>query len=238
MSSVTQNDWTSEVPEEKVTEVIVKNEKGEEVKVTKRFHEYQVVVKRNKRVDERKKWAKFSGVDDSNCLLNTSYGDEQFLKLSRNIESSEEIKDIVQCRNCKKNHFTAKCPYKDALELSQKQTKSDREEKGGKDMQGGKYVVPSQRAGYQQISHDVPGLMVSNLSENATEQDLRDLFGQFGNVSKVNIPKTMAGKPKGYAYVTFNNLRDAEEAIKHLNGHRYDYLVLGVEFSRRRPINQ
>ncbi|KAF2069177.1 hypothetical protein CYY_009500 [Polysphondylium violaceum] len=241
MSSVEQNEWSNEAPQtvEKVSEVIVKNEKGEEIKITKRYQEYQVTVKRNRKADERKKWKKFGECADKTGLENTSYGDEQFLILSRKTESKEEEKDIVKCRICKKNHFTAKCPYKEALDLSQKPQRATAGGADGgekKETGGSKYVLPSQRAGHVAApsGNDIPSLMVSNLSDNANEADLRELFGSIGHVYKINIPKTLDGRPKGFAYVTYANLQDAEQAIKTLNGHRYDYLVLGVEFAKRK----
>ncbi|EGG24113.1 RNA-binding region RNP-1 domain-containing protein [Cavenderia fasciculata] len=226
----------SDVPQEKVQEVIVKNEKGEDVKIITTYREYQVLVMKNKKVDERKKWGKFGETNEANCLSNTSSGEEVFLTLSRNSVSEEEKKDVIQCRNCKRNHFTSKCPYKDALELSQKLNKPEKEDRPDNLGGGNRYVAPSQRVGYQAAA-EVPSLIVNNLSSNATEKDLRDLFLRFGYVGKVTIPKLNDGTPRGFAYVTYNELRCAEEAIKGLNGHRYDYLVLSVDFAKKKPMN-
>ncbi|KYR00932.1 RNA-binding region RNP-1 domain-containing protein [Tieghemostelium lacteum] len=249
MSQVAE-DWNQSAEHvEKVSEVIVKNEKGEEVKITKRYRELQVVVKKNRKVDERRKWDKFGEYANQNPFANTSYGDEVFLTLARNTEAKEEKKDIVQCRICKKNHFTTKCPYKDAIDLTQKSQKSAETEEKNKQQQqqqsgGPRYVPPSQRSsgGLGGSSSGMGGelplsLMVSNLSENANEDDLRELFSRCGAVQKVNIPKNDAGKPRGYAYVTYYNIKDAEKAIKELKGHRYDYLVLSVEFAKRKTQN-
>eukprot|EP01133_Synstelium_polycarpum_P003890 gene3890-4500_t len=225
----------SEVPEEKVTEYIVKNDKGEDMKVTKTYREYQVQVKKNRKVDERRKWEKF-GFDVANPMSNTSSGEEVFLTLSRNAVTEDEKKDVIQCRNCKKNHFTAKCPYTDLLNMTTKLNKPEKED-GGKTSEGGKYVRPSDRPGFSAMAMpEVPSLIVSNLSPNANDKDLRELFGKFGNVQKVNVPKMTDGTPRGFAYVTYSELRAAEEAIKHLNGHRYDYLVLQVDFAKKKTL--
>ncbi|EAL67713.1 RNA-binding region RNP-1 domain-containing protein [Dictyostelium discoideum AX4] len=233
---MTSTNIDNRVPIEKTIEVIVKNDKGEEVKVIKRYQEYQITVKRNRKVDERKKWKKFGECDNKTGLENTAYGDEQFLVLTRGAEVKEEEKDVVKCRICKKNHFTTKCPYKDALELTTQPQKSEKEEKPISN----KYIAPNLRGGYTGSApsgSDVPSIMVSNLSQNATEKDLYELFGQFGPVSRVSIPKSMEGSSKGFAYVTYNHLDSAEKALKQLNGHRYDYLVLSLEFAKKKSLN-
>ncbi|EFA79948.1 RNA-binding region RNP-1 domain-containing protein [Heterostelium album PN500] len=233
--AIPQKESWAEVPEEKVIEIFVKNDKGEDVKIIKTFREYQVPVKRNKRVDERRKWEKFGDCAGTNGMSNTSSGEEVFLTLSRNTVSEEEKKDVIVCRNCKRNHFTSKCPYYEAIKMTQmSMNKPEKEEK----VQENKYVLPSQRGGYSPASPiEVPSLIVSNLSENANEKDLRELFGRFGMVQKVNVPKQNDGKPRGFAYVTYADLKSTEEAIKHLDGHRYDYLVLSVSIAQRRKNN-
>lgn len=40
------------------------------------------------------------------------------------------------------------------------------------------------------------------------------------------------GLCKGFAYVHFKNRNDAATAIKLLNGHGYDHLILNVEWSK------
>ncbi|GAM17284.1 hypothetical protein SAMD00019534_004590, partial [Acytostelium subglobosum LB1] len=226
----TQN-W-AEVPEEKTIEYLVKNDKGEDIKVIKTFREYQVPVVRNKKVDERRQWTKF-GENVGDGLANTNLGEEVFLTLSRNNVTDDEKKETIVCRNCKKNHFTSKCPYKEALDLT---TKTFKEKDDKKQEVSNVYVPPSQRGGGSGSAYpdEVPSLIVSNVSENATDKDLRELFGKFGYVAKVNVPKDNDGNPRGFAYVTYQSLRDAETAIKHLNGHRYDFRILSVDFARRK----
>ena len=57
-------------------------------------------------------------------------------------------------------------------------------------------------------------LYVGNLSFNATEGDLMDLFGQAGKVKDVSlIQDRFTGKSRGFAFVTMETDEDAQNAI-------------------------
>ncbi len=62
-------------------------------------------------------------------------------------------------------------------------------------------------------------LYVGNLSYETTEQDLRNLFGQSGNIRSVTIPNDrMTGQPRGFAFVEMETPAEALVAIKACNG--------------------
>ena len=62
---------------------------------------------------------------------------------------------------------------------------------------------------------------VSNLAYNVTEDDLRALFSDFGEVSVVNIVKErFSGQPKGFGFVEMLNNSEADKAMKALNGSK------------------
>lgn len=61
-------------------------------------------------------------------------------------------------------------------------------------------------------------IYVGNLPYTVTEDDLRGMFDQFGEVSKVNIiTDKFTGKAKGFGFVEMPNDADADSAIKALN---------------------
>jgi RNA recognition motif-containing protein len=61
-------------------------------------------------------------------------------------------------------------------------------------------------------------IYVGNLSYTATEDDLRQAFAQYGEVSEVNIIKDReTGRPRGFAFVEMPNGTEAATAIKELN---------------------
>jgi RNA recognition motif-containing protein len=62
---------------------------------------------------------------------------------------------------------------------------------------------------------------VGNLAYNVTEDDLRTLFSEFGEVSSVNIVKERSsGQSKGFGFVEMLNNSEADKAMKALNGSR------------------
>jgi RNA recognition motif-containing protein len=61
-------------------------------------------------------------------------------------------------------------------------------------------------------------IYVGNLSYTATEDDLRQAFAQYGEVSAVNVIKDReTGRPRGFAFVEMPNGTEAATAIKELN---------------------
>jgi cold-inducible RNA-binding protein len=61
-------------------------------------------------------------------------------------------------------------------------------------------------------------IYVGNLSQSATEEDLRQAFAQFGAVATVNIIKDReTGRPRGFAFVEMTDAGEAATAIKELN---------------------
>lgn len=78
-------------------------------------------------------------------------------------------------------------------------------------------------------------LYVGNLSFNATETDLMDLFGQSGSVKDVLlIQDRFTGKSRGFAFVTMATDEDAANAINQLNGKTIEGRALTVNEARPR----
>ena len=74
-------------------------------------------------------------------------------------------------------------------------------------------------------------LYVGNLAYSVTEDELRDMFGEFGEVTSVNlITDRMSGQSKGFGFVDMPNNAEADKAIKALN----DKMVSG----RKLKVNQ
>lgn len=110
---------------------------------------------------------------------------------------------------------------------------------------GSKYVPPSMRSGSARGvgetmngargRDDYPTLRVTNLSEDATDTDMWDLFGRFasrGRINRIYVGRDMeTGLCKGFGFVSFEDKADAEAAMKKVHGLPYDHLILQVQWS-------
>ena len=62
-------------------------------------------------------------------------------------------------------------------------------------------------------------IYVGNLSYDVTEDELRQEFATFGEVTSVSIPTDRySGRPRGFAFVEMPSKSEAELAIKSLSG--------------------
>lgn len=78
-------------------------------------------------------------------------------------------------------------------------------------------------------------IYVGNLPYTLKEDDLQELFAEYGNVTSVNIiSDKFSGQSKGFAFVEMENQADAEEAIKQINGRQVSGRNLKVNQARPR----
>ena len=76
-------------------------------------------------------------------------------------------------------------------------------------------------------------LYVGNLSYSANEDELRELFSQYGTVESVAvITDRDTGRSKGFGFVEFNNDQEAQAAISGLNGKEVSGRSLTVSQAR------
>jgi len=74
-----------------------------------------------------------------------------------------------------------------------------------------------------------------NLAFATTENDLQDLFEQYGKVAEVSlITDRMTGKSRGFAFVTMNDTAEANSAMAAVNGKELSGRALAVNEARAR----
>jgi RNA recognition motif-containing protein len=62
-------------------------------------------------------------------------------------------------------------------------------------------------------------IYVGNLSFKVSENELEELFKEFGEVSSVKIiTDKFSGRSKGFGFITIDNDDEAKKAIEELNG--------------------
>ena len=78
-------------------------------------------------------------------------------------------------------------------------------------------------------------MYVSNLSFHTTEDDLRKLFGEFGNVSSAKIiTDRETGRSRGFAFVEMGSDDEAKEAMQKLNNKEIEGRSLSVSIAREK----
>ncbi len=62
-------------------------------------------------------------------------------------------------------------------------------------------------------------IYVGNLSFQATEEDVREVFGDYGTVSRVSLPMDReSGRKRGFAFVDLGSDAEEDAAIAALDG--------------------
>lgn len=76
-------------------------------------------------------------------------------------------------------------------------------------------------------------LFVGNITFNVTEQQLTDLFAEYGELVEVKMIFDRAtGRPKGIAFVEYASEEDAQKAMEATNGMDFEGRNLMVNVAR------
>ncbi|KAJ1555290.1 translation initiation factor eIF3 subunit g [Nowakowskiella sp. JEL0078] len=189
----------------------------------------------------------------------TTLGDQVYLKLSMGMKAQQQAEkeekekagdpkppSTLVCRICKGDHWTLKCPLKDQMGEPIAPV-AGKDILGSKEKGSGKYILPSLRPdangdmpadrggrGAPGSRDDYNTIRITNLSQDSTEPDVRDLVNKFGNVARVFVARDRdTNTCKGYAFVSFHVRDAAEKAMNTLNGYGYDNLILKVEWASK-----
>ena len=77
-------------------------------------------------------------------------------------------------------------------------------------------------------------IYIGNLSYNASEDDLRDFFSQYGNIESCNlIIDRDSGRSKGFAFITFSS---DEEGLQALEANGKDLLGRNMNVNTAKPM--
>jgi len=78
-------------------------------------------------------------------------------------------------------------------------------------------------------------IYVGNMSRDVSEDDLREAFEAFGQVTSVNIIKDkFSGEPRGFGFVEIQSKAEAQAAIDGMNGKELKGRTLNVNEARPR----
>ncbi len=78
-------------------------------------------------------------------------------------------------------------------------------------------------------------IYVGNLPFSATDEEVRNLFAEYGAVNNVSlITDRETGRPRGFGFVEMENGEEADTAISSLHQHQMDGRSLNVNEARPR----
>jgi RNA recognition motif-containing protein len=82
-------------------------------------------------------------------------------------------------------------------------------------------------------------IYVGNLSYSVTSEDLREVFGEYGEVTSAEVVQDkFSGQSKGFGFVDLPDNSDADRAIKELNDQPYKGRKMAVNEAKPRAPRQ
>ncbi len=78
-------------------------------------------------------------------------------------------------------------------------------------------------------------IYIGNLAYQVTEEDIRDVFKEYGSVARIHIPTDReTGRPRGFAFVEMSTEEEENAAIEDLNGAEWMERELRVNKAKPR----
>ena len=78
-------------------------------------------------------------------------------------------------------------------------------------------------------------IYIGNLSFQASEEDLREIFADYGTVNRVSLPiDRESGKKRGFAFVEMESESEEDSAIEQLDGAEWMGRIIKVNKAKPR----
>jgi len=235
--------WAELPPLDGEPEVKIEKKEVKEGDVIKIVEVRTTTVRKLKCVEERKEWPLF-GLSEEDIKANDGMSEMEEVVWENPVTEKQPQKkqagkkefDEVKCRFCGGNHFSHQCTQKRVeVEPREEETTKAADERPAPSTSSssGTYSVRDRigKSGGRMKMNNVEDykILVSNLSERATEDDVRRLFGRFGDITRCFVKQKYGGGNMGYAIVNYASEKDALRAVEKLNRYAYDHQILSVE---------
>jgi len=227
---------------------------GKRIKITRKVRVVKKVIRVNKRAEERKAgWVRFGKAKENTGDITVKEapipfdisGKRRTMHTNTQKKIEEEIMKMMRQSAAKAAGATVTDETEKYVPKSMRPggggARTSEAPRATAEPAGNTYRPPSMRDGSGGGGRTMGGgrddpmhtVRVTNLSEDITEQDLRDLFGTYGALQRVFLVKDkISRESKGFAFVTFYTRADAEKAIEKVSGFGYNHLILQVEWAR------
>ena len=93
------------------------------------------------------------------------------------------------------------------------------------------YIIPKKTTSIPSVKtiDNSTTLKISNIGDGMTDEDIRDIFGEFGSIKRINFPKSKKTRQLlGYAFVTFESRQEAENVINNKKRYIFNHCVLDI----------
>jgi len=142
-------------------------------------------------------------------------------KLKEHFETWGEIVDVVVIKNpeTKQSKGYGFITYKDeeSVDAAQNQRPHKIE---GKEVDC-KRAIPRDQSGSPEANITSKKLFVGSISDDTTEDDLKEYFGQFGNVTGVNlVTEKDTNKRRGFGFVEFDDYDPVDKVVLRKDQHK------------------
>ena len=81
---------------------------------------------------------------------------------------------------------------------------------------------------------DFKKLFIHNLDFKLTTDDLSKIFGIFGRIASVQVPKDREGRHRGLGFVEFEEHEDAKRALQEMDGKRVNTREIRFDIFREK----
>jgi len=145
-------------------------------------------------------------------------------KRRRDAEKARKKKERAARRDRKRREGPSEVPVSEVEAVTGDLDKAERRAEERRSMDRSAKPIPSR-------------LFVGSLSWNTNDDDLREAFAEFGNVTEaVVICDRDTGKSRGFGFVVMEDHKDAAKAIDQMNGAELDgrEIVVNVAEDRKR----